>query len=74
MTVPKVTANRTPTTASREAETQVKQHDGVDEQAQGPISTRVVQRGDGTVSGRTGWRDCNDGAGQPLEEKDCDTR
>jgi hypothetical protein len=60
--VPTAIANRTPTSASREADTQVKRHDGVDEQDQGPISISVVQRGDGTVSGRTGGRDCNDGA------------
>jgi hypothetical protein len=74
VTFPMVIANRTPTRASREADTQVKRHDGVDEQAQGPISSSVVQRGDGTVSGRTGGRDCNDGAGQPREDKDYDTR
>ena len=68
--VPTVIANRTPTTASRRADTQVKRHDGVDKQAQGPISTSVVQRGDGTVSGWTGGRKCNNGAGQPHEEKD----
>jgi hypothetical protein len=62
VTVPTAIANRTPTSASREADTQVKRHDGFDEQAQGPISTSVVQRRDGTVSGRTGGRDCNDGA------------
>jgi hypothetical protein len=74
VTVPTAIANRTPTSASREAGTQVKRHDGVDEQAQGPISTSVVQRRDVTVSGRTGGRDCNDGAGQPREDKDYDTR
>ena len=58
----------------REKQTQMKQHDSVDEQAQGPISTSVVQMGDGTVAGRTVGRDCNDGAGQPREVKDCDTR
>jgi hypothetical protein len=60
--VPTAIANRTATTASREADTQVKGHDGFDEQAQGPISTSVVHRGEGTVYGRTGGRDCNDGA------------
>jgi hypothetical protein len=34
--VPKVIANRTTTSASREGDTRVKRHDGVDEQAQGP--------------------------------------
>lgn len=62
VTFPTTFANRTPTTASREAVTQVKRHDGVDEQAQGPMSTSVVQRGDGTVSRRTGGRGYNDSA------------
>ena len=74
VTVPTAIANRTPTTTSREADTQMKRHDGVDEQNQGTISTSVAQRGDGTVSGRTGSRDCNDGAGKPREDKDCETR
>jgi hypothetical protein len=52
----------------------VKRHDGVDEQAQGPIPTSVVQMGDGTVSERTGGRDFNDAAEQPPEDKDCSTR
>jgi len=73
-TVPTVIANRTPTTASQEADTQVKRHDSFDEQAQGPISTSVVHRGEGTVYGRTGGRECNDGAGQPRENKDYGTR
>ena len=48
----------------------MKRHVGVDEQAQGSILTSVVQRGDGTVSGRTGGRECNDCAVQSNEDKD----
>jgi hypothetical protein len=46
----------------READTQVKRHDGVDEQAHGPISPSVLKRGDGAIFERTEEMDCHDGA------------
>jgi hypothetical protein len=51
----------------------VKRHDLADEQDQGPISISIVQRGDGTVSGRTGGRDFNDGAAR-VQGKHAKTR
>jgi hypothetical protein len=57
-----VPANWTPTNKSREADTQIKRHDGVDEPVYGPISPSVLHRGDVTIFGRTGGRGCHDRA------------
>jgi hypothetical protein len=53
VTVPTAILNWSPTSALREADTEVKQHDGVDEQAHRPILPNVLKRGEGTIFGHT---------------------
>lgn len=62
VTVPTAILNRSPTNALQEADTEVKQHGGIDKQAHGPISPNVLKRGEGTIFGHTVERDYNDRA------------